>query len=44
MSSIDRDEWRSDVRRMTELEGQLSLDEPRRARGLVGDKEDARDE
>lgn len=40
----DRDEWRDDVRRMTELEGQLALDEPRRALGIVGDKEDARDE
>ena len=40
----DLDEWRSETRRMTELEGQLSLDEPRRARGLVGDKEDGRDD
>ena len=40
----DLDEWRSDVRRMNDLERQLAVDEPRRARGLVGDKEDARDE
>lgn len=42
MSELD--EWRSEVRRMTDLDRQLAVDEPRRAFGLVGDKEDARDE
>ena len=36
----DRDEWRSEVRRMTELERELAVEEPRRAMGIVGDKED----
>ena len=36
----DRDEWRADVAAMTELERQLSIDEPRRAIGIIGDKED----
>ena len=36
----DRDEWRSDVRRMTELERHLAVDEPRRAMGICGDRED----
>ena len=40
----DRDEWRSEVRRMTELERDLAVDEPRRAMGICGDREDARDE
>jgi hypothetical protein len=40
----DRDEWRREVASMTEIERQLAVDEPRRAMGLVGDEEDARDE
>jgi len=39
----DRDEWRSAVRSMTELERHLAVEEPRRALGIVGDKDDARD-
>lgn len=38
----DRDEWRSDVRRMTDLDRYLAVEEPRRALGIVGDVEDAR--
>ena len=37
----DLDEWRSDVRRLTEIERQLAVDEPRIARGIIGDPEDA---
>jgi hypothetical protein len=40
----DRDEWRRDVARMTEIDRQLAVDEPRQAIGIVGDREDARDE
>ncbi len=40
MSDWERDEWRSDVRRMTELERELAVEEPRRALGIVGDKDD----
>ena len=36
----DRDEWRSDVRRMTDLDRYLAVEEPRRARGIIGDKDD----
>jgi hypothetical protein len=39
----DRDEWRSAVRGMSELERELAVEEPRRALGIVGDKEDAKD-
>ena len=38
----DRGEWRADVTRMTELERELAVDEPRRALGIVGDAEDER--
>jgi hypothetical protein len=38
----ERDEWRRDVTRMTEVERQLAQDEPRQAIGIVGDKDDAR--
>ena len=40
----ERDEWRSAVRSMTELERQLAVDEPRRALGLAGDITDVRGE
>lgn len=36
----DRDEWRADVARMTELDRHLAVEEPRRALGIVGDSED----
>jgi hypothetical protein len=36
----DRDEWRADVARMTEIDRAAAVDEPRRAIGLVGDPED----
>ena len=39
----DRDEWRADVRGMSEQARELAIDEPRRALGLTGDREDARD-
>lgn len=38
------DEWRDEVRRMTELERDLAVEEPRRALGITGDREDARGE
>lgn len=38
----DRDEWRSDVRRMSDLECELAQQEPRRALGVIGDREDAK--
>jgi hypothetical protein len=38
----DRTEWGRDVARMTEVERQLAVDEPNRAIGLAGDKDDAR--
>lgn len=41
--SWERDEWRADVRRMTELERELAVEEPRRALGIVGDEDDAND-
>lgn len=34
------DEWRDEVRRMTELERDLAVEEPRRALGICGDRED----
>lgn len=40
----ERDEWRSAVRGMTEHDRYLAVEEPRRARGIVGDISDARDE
>ena len=40
----ERDEWRRDVASMTEADRQLAVDEPRRAFGITGDREDARDE
>lgn len=39
----DRDEWRTDVRRMTDMERYLAVEEPRRARGIIGDEDDAND-
>jgi len=39
----DRDEWRDDVRRMTEVDRHLAVEEPRRAIGIVGDITDAKD-
>lgn len=39
----DRDEWRTDVRRLTEMQRYLAVEEPRRARGIIGDEDDARD-
>ena len=36
----DRDEWRADVARMTELDRDLAVEEPRRALGVCGDAED----
>jgi hypothetical protein len=38
----ERDEWHRDVAGMTELERELAVEEPRRAIGIVGDKDDAR--
>lgn len=38
----DRDEWRSEVRRMSEMERYLAVEEPRRAKGITGDEDDAR--
>jgi hypothetical protein len=38
----DRDEWRDDVRRTTELQRHLAVEEPRRALGVTGDKDDER--
>jgi DNA (cytosine-5)-methyltransferase 1 len=38
----DRDEWRDDVRRTTELQRHLAVEEPRRALGITGDKDDER--
>lgn len=35
------DEWRSEVRRMTERDRWLAVEEARRALGITGDKEDA---
>lgn len=37
----ERDEWRADVRRMTELDRFLAVEEPRRAAGIIGDPSDA---
>ena len=37
----ERDEWRSAVRSLTELGRFLAVEEPRRARGITGDKDDA---
>jgi len=37
----ERDEWRSAVRLLTELGRFLEVEEPRRARGVIGDKDDA---
>ena len=37
----ERDEWRSAVRAMSEVDRQLAYDEPRRMRGLCGDPSDA---
>ncbi len=42
--TTDRDEWRRAVAAMTEIDRQLAADEPRRALGIAGDGEDARDE
>lgn len=36
----DRDEWRSEVRHMTELERELAVEEPRRALGITGEADD----
>lgn len=38
----DRDEWRADVARMTEVDRHLAVEEPRRALGICGDAEDER--
>ena len=38
----DLNEWRADVRRMTETDRHLALEEPRRAIGITGDKDDDR--
>jgi hypothetical protein len=38
----ERDEWRRDVTRMTEVERQHAEDQPRLSLGIVGDIEDAR--
>lgn len=40
----DRDEWRRTVASMTEADRQLAVDEPRRAFGITGDREDGRNE
>ena len=37
----ERDEWRSAVGEMSEVDRQLAYDEPRRMRGLCGDQSDA---
>ena len=36
----DRDEWQADVWRMNEVDRELAIEEPRRARGLIGDRDD----
>lgn len=38
----DRDEWRDDVNASTEAQLYLAVQEPRWARGLVGERDDAR--
>jgi hypothetical protein len=38
----ERDEWRRDIARMTEVERQHAEDQPRLSLGIVGDKGDAR--
>lgn len=38
----DRDEWRDAVNASTDLELYLAVQEPRRAMGLVGERDDAR--
>jgi hypothetical protein len=38
----DRDEWRDDVRRTTEMDRHLATEEPQRALGVTGDKDDER--
>lgn len=40
MSGWERDEWRADVSRMSEVEREIAVDEPRRSLGIVGDPED----
>ena len=42
--SWEDDEWRGAVRRMTERERELAYQEPRRALGIVGGPEDAKDD
>lgn len=41
---FERDEWRSAVRAMTETDRLLAYQEPRRAKGIVGDPDDADDD
>lgn len=36
----DRDEWGREISRMSETERYLATEEPRWARGLIGDKDD----
>lgn len=38
--SIDAEEWRAEVRSMTEVQRELAADEERRALGLCGEKYD----
>ena len=40
----ERDEWGSAVRALTEVQRDLNITEPRRARGIIGDPEDAQDD
>ncbi len=39
----ERDEWGSAVCALTEVERDLNITEPRRARGIIGEPEDAND-
>lgn len=41
---FETDEWRRAVNDMSESERAAALDAPRRTLGLVGDRDDARDE
>ena len=39
----DHDDWRADIDRMDDMDRYLAEAEPLRARGLIGDRDDAND-
>jgi hypothetical protein len=39
---FERDEWRTAVRALTEVDRHINMTDTSRARGLVGDRDDAR--